>query len=40
MWLAADDLDSGCSHQLQSPPQTSIEEAVQTETEEDYLSAQ
>lgn len=40
MWPAAEDLDSGCLHLLQSPPQTSAEEAVETETKEDYLSAQ
>lgn len=39
-WPAADDQGSGCLRQLQSPPRTSAEEAMESETEtkDDCLS--
>lgn len=39
VWPVADDLDSGCLHLLQSPLQSSAEEAIDVETEEDYVLA-
>lgn len=39
VWPAADDLGSGCAHRLQSPLQSSAEEAMDIETEGDYILA-